>query len=153
GVEPQTRKLFHVCRMRGTPIVTFVNKLDRPGRDAFELMAEVEEVLELHTVPFTWPVGSGDRFQGVYDRFRRSVQRFEKTAGHATKAPVKVAGIDDPEFGKLLGDGPAEALRGEVELLDGAGEEFDRARFLAGELTPVFFGSALTNFGVEPFLR
>ncbi len=153
GVEPQTRKLFHVCRMRGTPIVTFVNKLDRPARDPFELMSEVEEVLGLHTVPFTWPIGDGDRFQGVYVRSDASVVRFERTAENATKALVRTTGIDDPELAAMLGEDPATKLRGEIELLDGAGEEFTRSAFLGGEQTPVFFGSALTSFGVEPFLR
>ena len=153
GVEPQTRKLFHVCRMRGTPIVTFVNKLDRPSRDPFELMAEVEEVLGLPTVPFTWPVGDGDRFKGVFDRRHQAVLSFEKTAEHASKAPVKVQGIDDAELDAMLGSEPTAKLRGEIELLDGAGEEYDATAFLEGEQTPVFFGSALTSFGVEPFLR
>jgi peptide chain release factor 3 len=153
GVEPQTKKLFHVCRMRGTPIVTFVNKLDRPSRDPFELMSEVEEVLGLHTVPFTWPVGDGDRFQGVFDRRHGSVHRFERTVENATKAPVRVKGIDDPELASMLGEEPTANLRGAIELLDGAGEEYEQQRFLSGELTPVFFGSALTGFGVEPFLR
>jgi peptide chain release factor 3 len=154
GVEPQTRKLFHVCRLRGTPIVTFVNKLDRPARDPFSLMAEVEEVLGLHTVPFTWPIGSGDLFQGVYDRGSKQVLRFERgEQGHASKAIVQTRGIDDPTLDELLGDEPASTLRDEIELLDGAGETYDRDRFLSGDLTPVFFGSALSSFGVEPFLE
>ncbi len=153
GVEPQTRKLFHVCRMRKIPIVTFVNKMDRPARDPFELMSQVEEVLGIHTFPFTWPVGSGDLFQGVYDRNQRLILRFEKgEGGNAKKAITRVAGIDDPELDALLGEAPTKDLRSEIELLDGAGEDWDEARFRAGELTPVFFGSALTNFGVEPFL-
>jgi peptide chain release factor 3 len=163
GVEAQTRKLFEVCRMRGTPIVTFVNKLDRPARDPMELMTEVEEVLKLRTAPVTWPVGSGDRFQGVYERQQLDeggkviapgqVLRFERTAHNATRAPVTVSGIEDPELDRLLGEEPVKALREEIELLDGAGERYDRERFLGGEITPVFFGSALTSFGVEPFLR
>jgi peptide chain release factor 3 len=153
GVEAQTRKLFEVCRMRGTPIVTFVNKLDRPARDPMELMTEVEEVLKLRTAPVTWPAGSGDRFQGVYDRMQRRVLTFERTVQNAQKAPQKVSGIDDPALGGMLGEEQTEALRAEVELLDGAGEQYDRQRFLQGEITPVFFGSALTNFGVEPFLE
>jgi peptide chain release factor 3 len=153
GVEAQTRKLFEVCRMRGTPIVTFVNKLDRPARDPMELMTEVEEVLKLRTAPITWPAGSGDRFGGVYDRVHQRVLTFERTAQNAQKAPVKVSGIDDPALGGLLGEESTDALRAEIDLLDGAGERYDRARFLAGEITPVFFGSALTNFGVEPFLE
>jgi peptide chain release factor 3 len=154
GVEPQTRKLFHVCRLRGTPIVTFVNKMDRPSRDAFSLMGEVEEVLGIHTVPVTWPIGSGDLFQGVYHRDQKRVLRFERgEGGNAARAGVKVGGIADPELDSLIGEEPAETLRGEVELLDEAGEDFDREHFLAGELTPVFFGSALSSFGVEPFLQ
>ncbi|MBC7174177.1 MAG: GTP-binding protein, partial [Polyangiaceae bacterium] len=150
GVEPQTRKLFHVCRLRKIPIVTFVNKMDRPARDPFELMSQVEEVLGIHTFPLTWPVGSGDLFQGVYDRKQRQIMRFERdeTRG-AKKAITQVAGIDDPELNALLGDEPTAALRSEIELLDGAGEDWDEERFLAGDLTPVFFGSALTNFGIE----
>ncbi|MFO0697288.1 MAG: peptide chain release factor 3 [Polyangiales bacterium] len=154
GVEPQTRKLFHVCRMRGTPIVTFVNKLDRPARDPFDLMSQVEEVLGIATVPFTWPIGSGELFQGVYDRHAKHVARFAKDKeGNSKRAEMKVTGIEDPELDKTLGDEPATTLRNEIELLDGAGEGWNRERFLAGEITPVFFGSALTNFGVEPFLH
>ena len=153
GVEAQTRKLFEVCRMRGTPIVTFVNKLDRPARDPMELMTEVEDVLKLRTAPVTWPVGSGDRFKGVYDRSSKSVLRFERTVQNAQKAPVQVGGIADPELDRLLGDEAVKELRDEIELLDGAGEHYDQQRFLRGEITPVFFGSALTSFGVEPFLR
>jgi peptide chain release factor 3 len=153
GVEAQTRKLFEVCRMRGTPIVTFVNKLDRPARDPMELMTEVEEVLKLRTAPVTWPAGSGDRFRGVYDRMTKRVLTFERTAQNAQKAPQTVSGIEDPALDDLLGEEQVQALRAEVELLDGAGEQFDLQRFLNGEITPVFFGSALTNFGVEPFLE
>jgi peptide chain release factor 3 len=153
GVEAQTRKLFEVCRQRGTPIATFVNKLDRPARDPMELMTEVEDVLKLRTAPVTWPVGSGDRFQGVYDRMHKRVLRFERTAQNATKAPVVVSGIEDKELDALVGEEPVKALREEIELLDGAGERYDQQAFLSGAITPVFFGSALTNFGVEPFLE
>ena len=154
GVEAQTRKLFHVCRIRNTPVVTFINKMDRPARDAFALMSDVEDVLGVGTVPFTWPIGSGDLFQGVYDRRNEAVLQFERSSeGQAKRAQMKVTGIEDPELDAVLGDEPVQALRDEIELLDGAGEEWDEASFLAGELTPVFFGSALTNFGVEPFLQ
>src|SRR5690606_29301961 len=153
GVEPQTRKLFHVCRMRKIPIVTFVNKLDRPARDPFELMSQVEDVLGIHTCPFTWPIGSGDLFPGVFASRRRLSLRFEQgVGGNAKKAISHVSGIDDPGLEELIGEQPSTDLRNEIELLDGAGETWDEERFLAGELTPVFFGSALTNFGVEPFL-
>ncbi len=154
GVEPQTRKLFQVCRMRGTPIVTFVNKLDRPARDPFDLMSQVEDVLGIATVPFTWPIGSGDLFQGVYDRHQKHVARFTRgKEGNAKRAEMKVTGIGDPGLDAMLGESATKDLRSEIELLDGAGEVFDRERFLAGNITPVFFGSALTNFGVEPFLE
>jgi len=152
GVEAQTRKLFEVCRMRGTPIVTFINKLDRPARDPMELMTEVEAVLKLRTAPVTWPVGSGELFRGVYDRMHKQVLRFERTERNATQVPTTIGGISDPELDRLLGAEEVAALRAEIELLDGAGEQYDRERFLRGEITPVFFGSALTNFGVEPFL-
>jgi peptide chain release factor 3 len=118
-----------------------------------ELMTEVEDVLKLRTAPITWPAGSGDRFRGVYDRISRRVLTFERTAQNAQKAPTTVSGIDDPTLNALLGDEQVADLRGAIELLDGAGEQYDRARFLNGEITPVFFGSALTNFGVEPFLE
>ena len=155
GVEAQTRKLFDVCRMRGTPIVTFVNKLDRPARDPMELMAEVEDVLGLNTVPCTWPIGSGDRFQGVYDRLQKRVMKFERgaTSHSATQVPMRVTGIDDPALAEMLGEEACETLRLEMELLDGAGDQYDRERFLKGKITPVFFGSAMNNFGVEPFLE
>lgn len=153
GVEPQTRKLFHVCRMRGIPIVTFINKMDRPARDPFELVAQVEDVLGIQSFPFTWPVGSGDLFQGVYDRNDGQMMRFEKESRGAAKASVQAVDLQAEELVELLGETPAEKLREDVELLDMAGEEWDEARFLKGEITPVFFGSALTNFGVEPFLK
>ncbi len=153
GVEEQTKKLFHVCRMRGTPIVTFVNKLDRPARDPFNLMSEVEDVLGLQTVPVTWPVGSGELFKGVYDLASKRVLTFERTAKNARKAPLAVSGIEDPKLAELLGKENTEELQMAVELLEGAGDSYDRARFLSGEISPVFFGSALTNFGVEPFLE
>src|ERR1700759_3658588 len=139
GVQAQTRKLFEVCRQRGTPIVSFVNKLDRLARDPMELMTEVEDVLKLRTAPVTWPAGSGDRFQGVYDRMQRRVLTFERTAQNAQKAPVKVSGIDEPALDQNLGEEQTAELRGAVELLDGAGEQYDRERFLRGEIPPVLF--------------
>ena len=153
GVEAQTRKLFEVCRMRGTPIVTFVNKLDRPARDPLDLMSEVEDVLGLSTVPCSWPIGSGDLFQGVYDRMQQRVLKFDRTEKNAKQAPVTVADVDDPKLDALLGEQAVQTLREELELLDGAGDEYDQQRFQNNEITPVFFGSALTNFGVEPFLE
>ena len=152
GVEDQTRRLFQVCRLRGIPVVTVVNKLDRPARDTFELMSEVEEVLGLHTVPFTWPIGSGDRFQGVYSLQNRNVLRFERAEKNAKPVPVQTKGIDDPKLEELLGHDATQELRASVDLLEGAGESFQYESFLQGQITPVFFASALTNFGLEPFL-
>lgn len=152
GVEEQTKKLFHVCRMRGTPIVTFINKMDRPARDAFSLLAEVEEVLSLKTVPMTWPIGSGDSFQGVYDLEKQAVLVFERTEKNASKSHFTSAKLGEPALRELLGASAAHELEGEADLVQGAGDQFDHDAFLRGEQSPVFFGSALTNFGVEPFL-
>ncbi|MCB9708676.1 MAG: peptide chain release factor 3 [Myxococcales bacterium] len=153
GVEAQTRRLFQVCRMRGIPVITVINKLDLAARDPFSLLAEVEEVLELPTVPFTWPIGSGKQFQGVYVPATQQVLRFERTDKNTRPVPVQTRGIDDPELAALLGQEAVEELRANIELIQGAGEIFARQRFLAGHQSPVFFLSALTNFGVEPFLR
>jgi peptide chain release factor 3 len=153
GIEPQTLKLFDVCRMRRTPIFTFVNKLDRPGRSPLDLLDEIERVLGIQTYALNWPIGDGVDFRGVYDRQTATVHLFERTEHGAKRAPVVVAGLHDERLAALLGHERAARLREEVELLDLAGESFDPARVLAGELTPVCFGSALTNFGVELFLN
>ena len=153
GIEPQTRKLFHVCRMRRIPILGFINKMDHPGKDPFDLLAEIEKELGVEAVAMNWPIGNGPDFQGVYDLRQKSVFRFERTAHGASRAPVTVSGIDDPQLGVTLGAGAWQELRDAGELLVGAGSSFDRERFLAGDLIPVFFGSAVNNFGVEPFLQ
>ncbi len=153
GVEPQTEKLFKVCRMRGIPILTFINKLDHPGRDPLELLDEVERVLGIAAVPVNWPVGEGPTFQGVYEIEAKKILRFQRTAHNQRRAPVDVTGLDDPLLPELLGSSACGKLIEDVELLDGIVGTFDRERFLAGEMTPVFFGSALNNFGVEPFLE
>jgi peptide chain release factor 3 len=152
GVEPQTIKLFQVCRMRKTPIATFINKMDRAGREPLELLDEIERILGIPTSPVNWPIGSGPSFRGVFDRWQRRLLRFERAEGGARPAPVSVADIHDPDVRTLLGESAHAALVDELALLDGAASGFDRDKFLAGELTPVFFGSAMTNFGVEPFL-
>jgi peptide chain release factor 3 len=152
GIEPQTLKLFEVCRRQGIPIFTFINKLDRPAQSPLELLDEIERTLGMAVCPMNWPIGDGPDFQGVYDRASDAVHRFERTEHGAHRAPVRVAGIDDPTLDSLLGAGPAARLREDVELLELAGSPFDEERVLAGELTPVFFGSALTNFGVQLFL-
>ena len=153
GIEPQTLKLFEVCRMRHTPIFTFINKLDRPGKQPLELLDEIESTLGMRTFPLNWPIGDGVDFQGVFDRLTRTVHRYERTEHGAKRAPVTVASLDDPQLDAMIGVPAANKLREEIELLDLAGAEFDREAVLAGEMTPVCFGSAITNFGVEIFLR
>lgn len=152
GVEPQTIKLFRVCRMRGIPIVTFINKLDRYGREPLDLLDEIEHVLGIPCHPNTWPIGSGPMFQGVYDRVNRQMLRFERVEGGSKPAPMAVADVNDTGFRDVLGASSHDRLIEEIALLDGASSTWDKAKFLAGELTPVFFASAMTNFGVEPFL-
>lgn len=152
GVEPQTVKLFEVCRMRGIPIVTFINKMDREGRDPLELLSEIEDVLGIPTTPATWPVGQGKAFCGVYDRWQKRLLKFERAEGGSNKVPVIEADIDDPSLKAEIGQRLYDNLVDGIELLDGAGSDFDREAYLRGQMSPVFFGSALTNFGVEPFL-
>src|SRR5262245_61126022 len=147
GVEPQTIKLFQVCRMRGIPIVTFVNKMDRAGKDPFDLLHEIEQVLGIPCSPANWPLGAGTSFVGVYDRWASKVLLFERLEGGGERqAPMREASWDDPELLEALGETALGKVREEVALLDTAGNPFERARFGAGEVTPVFFGSALTNF-------
>jgi peptide chain release factor 3 len=153
GVEPQTLKLFEVCRLRGLPVLTFVNKMDLPGRHPLELLDEIERVLGMEAVPHDWPIGDGREFQGVYEIATGRVLRFERVARGERAAPVRIASLDDPELDRLVGERPASELRHDVELLSGAAPAFDRERYLAGRQTPVHFGSALNNFGVETFLE
>jgi len=152
GVEPQTIKLFEVCRMRKIPIVTFINKMDRHGRDPLDLLDEIERVLGIPCTPANWPIGAGQTFQGVYDRWSQQLLCFERAESGAYKAPMQVASIEDVALRNSIGEHAHRHLLDELALLHGAGTDFDTEQFLAGELTPVFFGSALTNFGVEPFL-
>lgn len=151
GVEPQTRKLFKVCALRHIPIFTFINKMDRETRDPLELCEEVERELGIDTYAVNWPIGCGKEFQGVYDREKKRILFFSD-AGHARKAAATEVELNDPALEELLGTARAASLRDEVELL-GAGREFDMDAVRNGTLSPVFFGSALTNFGVEPFLE
>ena len=151
GVEPQTRKLFKVCALRHIPIFTFVNKMDRETRDPLELCEEVERELGIATYPVNWPIGCGREFKGVYDREKKRILHFTD-AGHAQKAAVTEAELDDPALPELIGEKLTGILRDDVELLS-AGAEFDLEAVQCGKLSPVFFGSALTNFGVEPFLE
>ena len=151
GVEPQTIKLFKVCRFRGIPIVTFINKMDREGKAPLELLDEVEQVLGIPCSPLTWPVGMGRGFQGVYQRESRQFLRFEREE-RGKCAAMEVHSLDDAALEEAVGASAISQLRDEVALLDDAGNRFTLEGFLKGEVTPVFFGSAMNNFGVEPFL-
>ena len=152
GTEPQTRKLFDVCRMRQIPIICFINKLDQPGRDPFELIGEIEHELGVGAVPMNWPIGSGPTFQGVFDLREQRVLRFERTAHGKSIAPVTVSGLDDPRLEAEIGPTAWNDLRDAAELLAGAGAELSEAEFLRGRVIPVYFGSAINNFGVQQFL-
>ncbi len=152
GVEAQTIKLFKVCVMRHIPIFTFVNKLDREARDTFELLDEIENVLGIRTCPMNWPIGSGKNFKGVYQRDTETITRFFAANNGQNEVEKIEAKLGDPNLDEIIGRENHQTLVDEIELLDGASSEFDLEKVSAGELTPVFFGSALTNFGVETFL-
>ncbi len=153
GVEAQTRKLFKVCTMRHIPIFTFINKMDREALDTFELLDDIENELGIATCPVNWPIGSGKEFRGVYDRESGKVELFSETHKGTTQGEVRKIALDDPEMDTWIAPQQKEKLLEEIELLDGAGAEFSQELVSKGELSPVFFGSALTNFGVETFLR
>lgn len=146
GVEKQTRKLFEVCRLRGIPVLTFINKMDMPGKEPLDLLYEVEEVLHIHSCPRNWPIGTGKEFMGVWDRESNEALLFTKTASRGAQKAL----VEHVPFEKLPQEHQA-SLKETLELLDGAGTPYDHEKFLRGEITPVFFASALTNFGVEPF--
>lgn len=154
GVEKQTRRLFEVCRLRQIPVLTFINKMDMPGRDPLDLMNEVENTLGIHSTAINWPIGTGKDFIGVYDMPTKKCLVFSKTSkGGAQKAEVAYYDLDSAEMLSLIGSEQVERLKGELELLEMAGNPFNQEEFLAGKVTPVFFASALTNFGVEPFFE
>lgn len=152
GVEAQTRKLFKVCAMRDIPIFTFINKLDREARDPFELCEELEHELGIETCPMNWPIGSGKEFQGVYDRQKHAIIHFTSNGGAKAATATQVS-LEDSGLDELIGQRLHQQLNDDVELLDGAAAEFNLEKVRHGKLSPVFFGSALTNFGVEPFLE
>ena len=153
GVEAQTIKLFKVCVMRHIPIFTFINKMDREANDPFDLIGEIEEVLGIRTCPINWPIGSGKSFKGVYDRETGKITRFFAANNGQKEVETVEADLGDPALDELITKPLHDQLAEEIELLDGASDEFDLERVSAGELSPVFFGSALTNFGVETFLN
>ncbi|MGI0493431.1 peptide chain release factor 3 [Alkalinema pantanalense CENA528] len=153
GLEPQTRKLFEVCKMRSLPIFTFVNKLDRPGRGPLELLDEIEKELGMQTYAVNWPIGGGDRFKGVFDRRKRQIHLFERSLHNKRVAKDTILELDDPKLEELLEPDLYAQFSDELELLDELGGELDPEAVHIGQMTPVFFGSAMTNFGVELFLE
>ncbi len=152
GVEAQTRKLFKVCLLRDIPIFTFINKMDREARNPYDLLDEIEYELGIKTYPMNWPIGCGRDFKGVYDREKKEILAFTANNGQR-EVEATEATLDDASMKERLGEELYQTLQDDVELLDGAGYEFDLEQVRHGKLSPVFFGSALTNFGVEPFLE
>ena len=152
GIEPQTRKLFEVCKQRGVPIFTFMNKCDRPMRDPLALLDELEKVLGIGAFPVNWPIGNGPEFQGVYDRLTKQMHTFERVVGGKYRAPVTVGGLHDPEVRGKLNEADFNQTVEDLEMLEHAGEAFDEEAVLAGKTTPVFFGSGVNNFGVQLLL-
>ena len=153
GIEAQTRKLFEVCRQRGVPIFTFMNKCDRPTREPLALLDELEKVLGLGVFPVNWPIGNGFEFQGVFDRQTQQLHLFERTVGGQYRAPVQVGGLHDEVIRGRLDDATFHKTVEELEMLEHAGHDWDDAAVLAGKTTPVFFGSGVNNFGVQLLLE
>ncbi|PJI07723.1 MULTISPECIES: peptide chain release factor 3 [Clostridium] len=153
GIEAQTKKLFHVCSLRGIPIFTFINKMDRESRDPFELLQDIEDELGIKSYPMNWPIGSGKDFKGVYDRAKKLIHAFNGGNHGQTEVEDIEGDVNDPSFTEILGEELHQKLIEDIELLNIAGDEFDINKVRKGEITPVFFGSALTNFGVKPFLE
>ncbi|XPV75841.1 MAG: peptide chain release factor 3 [Desulfovibrio sp.] len=152
GVESQTEKLMDVCRMRNTPIITFINKLDRDGLDPLDVMADIEEHLNIVCAPLSWPIGMGKEFKGTYNMYRKQLHLFSATHKGGINQGELIEDINSPRLDELIGKVDADNLRDELELLEGAGDPFDLDRYLAGEQTPVFFGSAINNFGIQEML-
>ena len=153
GIEAQTRKLFAVCRKQRLPILTFINKMDQPGREPLELLDEIEALLEIRAAPMNWPIGDGLDFQGVYDLQANQILSYERTTRGQSRTPMVAATLPDARLAAQFGQRIYDRLVEEVELLQGLGAVYDAAEFRAGALTPIYFGSALNNFGVEPFLN
>jgi peptide chain release factor 3 len=153
GIQEQTKKLFEVCRLRDVPIITFVNKMDREARDPFDLLDEIEQTLALDVTPASWPIGMGRDFLGTYDLFENSLVLFDRRSGARIIEPVRLKGLDDPTLAQHLPEAAIKKLREEVEMVRGLCPEFDLDSYRAGHLTPVYFGSALNNFGVRELMR
>ena len=153
GVEDQTRKLFDVSKRHRLPILTFINKFDRPARDPLELIDDLERTLGIAAAPVNWPIGSAERFRGVYDIERQTLLQYEREAQGQYRAPVDISSLDDPKAREMVGEDAYANFRESLDVIGAAGTRFDVAEYRAGRQTPVFFGSALTNFGLEPFLQ
>lgn len=153
GVEAQTKRLMEVCRMRNTPVIIFINKMDREGRDAFDLLDELEELLKIRVRPLSWPIGIGATFKGVYNLHKNSLNLFSANKTKISDDVIQIKGADDPELLKYIDQKAADTLNEELDLVEGVYDEFSKEEYLAGELAPVFFGSALNNFGVQELLE
>ena len=153
GVEAQTKRLMEVCRMRKTPVIVFVNKMDREGRDAFDLLDELEENLKIGVRPLSWPIGIGHTFQGVYNIFNKELNLFAANKTGISEDVVSIADVNSPEVEEIIGEEASELLREELELVEGGYDKFDVDEYLKGNVAPVFFGSAVNNFGVKELLE
>ncbi|MBU4317417.1 MAG: peptide chain release factor 3 [Proteobacteria bacterium] len=152
GVEPQTEKLMEVCRMRNTPIMTFINKMDREGIPPFELLQDIEDKLQIECIPLSWPIGSGKRFKGVYNLYEKELHLFKPGEERRGREGIVIRKLDDPELDRLLGS-QAKELRDDIELIEGAADKLEMEHYLSGSQSPVFFGSAINNFGVRELLE
>lgn len=153
GVEAQTERLMEVCRMRNTPVIVFINKMDREGRDPFDLLDELETKLNIKVRPLAWPIGIGAKFQGVYSIFDKNLNLFKANKTKVEKDIVNITGLEDVLLDKTVGETAASQLREDIDLIEGVYDPFDESRYLSGEVAPVFFGSALNNFGVQELLE
>ena len=152
GVEAQTKKLMEVCRMRNTPVIVFINKMDREGQDAFDLLDEIESTLQIKVRPLSWPIGIGASFQGVYNMYEKHLNLFDTNKTKIERDIVSISDLNDSALDDKIGNTPADKLREDIELVEGVYDEFDEEKYKNGELAPVFFGSALNNFGVQELL-
>lgn len=153
GVEEQTKKLMEVCRMRKTPVIIFINKMDRDGKYTFDLLDELEQTLDIKVTPLTWPIGMGDRFKGVYNIYQKGLNLFSANKTKIEKDIVEINDIHSSELDDIIGNEPANELREELEIIEGVYEQFNREEYLSGDIAPVFFGSAVNNFGVKELLN
>lgn len=153
GVEAQTERLMEVCRMRKTPVIIFINKMDREGRDSFDLLDELEDMLKIKVKPLSWPIGIGATFQGVYNMYNSELNLFSANKTKISEDVVKIQNLDDPQLEEIIGSEPTDTLKEEIELVNGVYDDFQQEDYLNGDVAPVFFGSAINNFGVKELLE